>query len=81
MDDLSDRCKSLSVSKTLAMAQKSRELAAKGFDIISLSLGEPDFIRDLTLQSQLEEAYDAISQFAMLLAYGDIANGASAEEE
>jgi len=44
-------------------------------------LGEPDFIRDLTLQSQLEEAYDAISQFAMLLAYGDIANGASAEEE
>lgn len=44
-------------------------------------LGEPDFVRDLTLQSQLEEAYDAISQFAMLLAYGDAANGAGSEEE
>jgi len=44
-------------------------------------LGEPDFVRDLTLQSQLEEAYDAISQFAMLMAYGDATNGARSEEE
>ena len=43
MEYLSDRVKSLSVSQTLAMAQKSRELKAKGLDIISLSLGEPDF--------------------------------------
>ncbi len=43
MEYLSDRIKSLSVSQTLAMAQKSRELKAKGLDIISLSLGEPDF--------------------------------------
>lgn len=43
MEYLSDRIKSLSVSQTLAMAQKSRELKAKGIDIISLSLGEPDF--------------------------------------
>ena len=28
---------------TIAMARKSRELVAKGIDIISLSLGEPDF--------------------------------------
>lgn len=33
----------LSESATLAMARKSRELAAKGADVISLSLGEPDF--------------------------------------
>lgn len=44
-------------------------------------LGEPDFVRDLTLQSQLEEAYEAISQFALLLAYGDASNNTSAEEE
>jgi len=44
-------------------------------------LGEPDFVRDLTLQSQLEEAYDAISQFAMLLAYGDASSGVAPEEE
>jgi len=43
MEYLSDRIKSLSVSQTLAMAQKGRELKAKGFDVISLSLGEPDF--------------------------------------
>jgi aspartate aminotransferase len=43
MEYLSERIKSLSVSQTLAMAQKSRELKAKGIDIISLSLGEPDF--------------------------------------
>jgi aspartate aminotransferase len=43
MEYLSDRIKSLSVSQTLAMAQKSRELKAQGIDIISLSLGEPDF--------------------------------------
>jgi aspartate aminotransferase len=43
MEYLSDRIKSLSVSQTLAMAQKSRELKAKGIDVINLSLGEPDF--------------------------------------
>ncbi|WP_267740021.1 pyridoxal phosphate-dependent aminotransferase [Myroides injenensis] len=40
---LSDRINSLSTSQTLAMAAKARELKAQGVDIISLSLGEPDF--------------------------------------
>lgn len=40
---LSDRINALSVSQTLAMAAKARELTALGKDIISLSLGEPDF--------------------------------------
>lgn len=40
---LSDRINQLSVSQTLAMAAKARELKALGIDIISLSLGEPDF--------------------------------------
>jgi len=40
---LSDRINNLSVSQTLAMAAKARELKASGKDIISLSLGEPDF--------------------------------------
>lgn len=44
-------------------------------------LGEPDFIRDLTLQNQLEDVYNAISQFALLLAYGDASAGTSEEEE
>ncbi|WP_442265223.1 pyridoxal phosphate-dependent aminotransferase [Tenacibaculum sp. ZS6-P6] len=40
---LSNRINSLPVSQTLAMAAKARELKSQGKDIISLSLGEPDF--------------------------------------
>ena len=40
---LSNRIQSLPVSETLAMAAKARELKNEGKDIISLSLGEPDF--------------------------------------
>ncbi|NLO68867.1 MAG: pyridoxal phosphate-dependent aminotransferase [Bacteroidales bacterium] len=40
---LSKRLEGLSVSETLAMAARSRELKSKGIDVIDLSLGEPDF--------------------------------------
>ena len=40
---LSARLKSMSESATIKMAQKARELKAQGIDVISLSLGEPDF--------------------------------------
>ena len=40
---LSDRINQLSTSQTLAMAALARELKLQGKDIISLSLGEPDF--------------------------------------
>lgn len=43
MTHISDRLKRLAESATLAMARKSRELKNKGLDVISLSLGEPDF--------------------------------------
>jgi aspartate aminotransferase len=43
MIQLSDRILSMEESATLAMTRKSRELRAQGKDIISLSLGEPDF--------------------------------------
>ena len=43
MEQLSDRIKSLSESQTIAMSRRSRELRAKGIDVINLSLGEPDF--------------------------------------
>ena len=42
-NQLSDRINRLPVSQTLAMAAKARELKSQGKDIISLSLGEPDF--------------------------------------
>jgi len=40
---LSQRVQSLAESETLKMARMGRELRAQGYDIISLSLGEPDF--------------------------------------
>ena len=44
-------------------------------------LGEPEFASELTLQGQLEESYNAISQFAIMIAYADIANGNGNGEE
>ena len=43
MEKVSARIAALEESQTLAMTQKARELAAQGIDVISLSVGEPDF--------------------------------------
>ncbi|MFY0689712.1 MAG: pyridoxal phosphate-dependent aminotransferase [Cyclobacteriaceae bacterium] len=43
MDLRSERIKNMAESATLAMAAKAREMKQKGVDVISLSLGEPDF--------------------------------------
>ena len=43
MTQLARRLDALTESQTIAMARKSRELKAAGIDVISLSLGEPDF--------------------------------------
>lgn len=40
---LSEKVRNMNFSATLAMAQKARDLRAKGNDVISLSIGEPDF--------------------------------------
>ena len=40
---LSNRVLNMAESATLAMTNKSRELKAQGIDVISLSIGEPDF--------------------------------------
>jgi aspartate aminotransferase len=58
MEYLSERIKSLSVSQTLAMDQKSRELKAKGIDVISLSLGEPDFNTPDYIKEAAKKAID-----------------------
>jgi aspartate aminotransferase len=43
MIQLSDRLLAMEESATIAMSRKSRELKTQGKDVISLSLGEPDF--------------------------------------
>lgn len=45
-------------SATIAMSRKSRELKAEGKDIISLSLGEPDFFTPQFIKDAAVEAMD-----------------------
>ncbi len=70
---LSDRINNLPVSQTLAMAAKARELREQGKDIISLSLGEPDFntpdfIKDAAIQAINENynSYTPVNGYAEL---------------
>jgi len=73
MEYLSDRIKSLSVSQTLAMAQKSRELKAKGLDVISLSLGEPDFNTPDYVKTAAKKAIDDnYSKYPPVPGYDDL---------
>jgi len=57
-DHLSVRINNLPVSQTLAMAAKARELKDKGKDIISLSLGEPDFNTPDFIKEAAKQAID-----------------------
>ncbi|MFN5772719.1 pyridoxal phosphate-dependent aminotransferase, partial [Flavobacterium sp.] len=58
MNPLSDRINSLTTSQTLAMAALARELKAQGKDIISLSLGEPDFNTPDFIKAAAKKAID-----------------------
>lgn len=58
MGKLSNRANQISESQTIAMARKSRELKAKGIDIISLSLGEPDFATPQVIKDAAKKAID-----------------------
>jgi aspartate aminotransferase len=55
---LSDRINKLSTSQTLAMAALARELKSQGNDIISLSLGEPDFNTPDFIKEAAKKAID-----------------------
>jgi aspartate aminotransferase len=80
MEYLSDRIKSLSVSQTLAMAQRSRELKAKGIDIISLSLGEPDFNTPDYIKEAAKKAIDDnYSKYPPVPGYDDLREAISAK--
>lgn len=55
---LSDRINSLSESATLKMTKLGRELAAKGINVISLSVGEPDFNTPNNVKEAAKKALD-----------------------
>lgn len=58
MIQLSKRLLEMEESATIAMSRKSRELKAEGKDIISLSLGEPDFFTPQFIKDAAVEAMD-----------------------
>ena len=58
MYPVSDRLAELSPSETLAMSQKSNELKAQGFDVINLSVGEPDFNTPDHIKEAAKQAVD-----------------------
>ena len=58
MSNLSNRINALSVSATIAMAQKAREFKDNGINVISLSLGEPDFKTPQHVQDAAKQAID-----------------------
>ena len=70
---LSDRINSLSTSQTLAMAALARELKAQGKDIISLSLGEPDFNTPDFIKEAAKKAIDEnYSTYSPVDGYADL---------
>jgi aspartate aminotransferase len=80
MEYLSDRIKSLSVSQTIAMSQKSRELKAQGIDIISLSIGEPDFNTPDYIKDAAKKAIDDnYSKYPPVPGYQDLREAISAK--
>lgn len=58
MNPVSLRLASLAPSETLAMSQKSNELKAMGFDVINMSVGEPDFFTPDHIKLAAKQAVD-----------------------
>ena len=58
MEHISKRVQALSVSQTLAMTAKSQELKEQGVDVISLSIGEPDFNTPDDIKEAAKKAID-----------------------
>ena len=72
-NNISDRVNRLSESATIAMARKSRELKAQGIDVISLSLGEPDFnTPDFIKEAAIEGIHQNYSKYMAVNGYEDL---------
>src|SRR5688572_3625889 len=73
MSKLADRITHLSESQTIAMAKLSRELQEQGHDIISLSLGEPDFITPEDIRESAKKAIDdGFTKYTPIAGFADL---------
>jgi len=70
---LSTRIKTLSTSQTIAMAERAAELKSSGVDIISLSLGEPDFdTPDYIVAAAKKAMADHYFKYPPIVGYKDV---------
>jgi len=58
MEKLATRITNMAASQTIAMNQKSKDLQAKGVDVINLSVGEPDFTTPKHIKEAVKKAVD-----------------------
>jgi len=78
MEKVSNRLAALSVSQTLAMTQKSRELTAQGKDVINLSIGEPDFDTPEHIKLAAKKAIDDnFSHYSPVPGFADLRKAVS----
>lgn len=77
MSKLSNRINAMAESATIAMAQKAREFKARGVNVISLSLGEPDFKTPQHVQDAAKKAIDEGLYFSYppIPGYPELRNG------
>lgn len=73
MIQLSERLLAMEESATIAMAKKSRELKSQGMDVISLSLGEPDFhTPDFIKQAAVDALAQNFTTYTPVPGYDDL---------
>ncbi|MCT7904433.1 Aspartate aminotransferase [Candidatus Ornithobacterium hominis] len=71
--EISKRLQSLKPSATIGMAAKARELRAAGKDIISLSLGEPDFeTPDFIKSAAIEAIHQNYNHYSPIGGFEDL---------
>ncbi len=78
MEQLSQRIMALSESQTVALNQKTKELQAKGIDVINLTVGEPDFFTPDHIKDAAKKAVDEnYSFYSPVAGYPELLNAIS----
>lgn len=77
---LSNRVRSLSESATLAMTRRGRELKEAGKDVISLSIGEPDFNTPMCIkEAAIEAIKNNITHYSPVAGYKELREAIAAK--
>jgi aspartate aminotransferase len=77
---LADRLNCIVESKTLKMSKLSRELSSKGFNVINLSLGEPDFPTPQHIKDAAKKALDDnFTTYSPVVGYLDLREAIAAK--